>query len=95
MAHRTNTRSPSGLNRRPTDRRASQSGSMQTASSPVQSTFGGRVYTAPEEDRGLIMRDRSERDRGEKDWADEKANSMGKSRGMDVGVTRPKRRLSR
>ncbi|OWZ47513.1 solute carrier family 35 (UDP-sugar transporter), member A1/2/3 [Cryptococcus neoformans] len=94
MAHRTNTRSPSGLNRRPTDRRASQSGSMQTASSPVQSTFGGRVYTAPEEDRGLIMRDRSERDRGEKDWADEKANSMGKSRGMDVGVTRPKRRLS-
>ncbi|KIR54000.1 solute carrier family 35 (UDP-sugar transporter), member A1/2/3 [Cryptococcus gattii Ru294] len=94
MAHRTSNRSPSGLNRRPTDRSTPQSGSMQTASSPVQSTFGGRIYAAPEEDRGLIMRDRSERDRGEKDWADEKGNSMGKTRGMDVGVTRPKRRLS-
>ncbi|KIR38899.1 solute carrier family 35 (UDP-sugar transporter), member A1/2/3 [Cryptococcus deuterogattii 99/473] len=94
MAHRTSNRSPSGLNRRPTDRSNSQSGSMQSASSPVQSTFGGRIYAAPEEDRGLIMRDRSERDRGEKDWADEKGNSMGKTRGMDVGVTRPKRRLS-
>ncbi|WVQ73939.1 hypothetical protein IAR50_003520 [Cryptococcus sp. DSM 104548] len=86
---RASTRSPSGLNRRPTmgERASSHSGTTPVASSPLQSTFGGRVNGTPEEDR-LTMRER------EKDRADEKGNARGKAGGVGVGVTRPKRRLS-
>ncbi|ODO06398.1 solute carrier family 35 (UDP-sugar transporter), member A1/2/3 [Cryptococcus wingfieldii CBS 7118] len=85
---RASTRSPSGLNRRPTmDRSASHTGTSPAASSPLQSTFGGRINGSPEEDR-LTMRDR------EKDRPDEKGSTRGKAGGVGVGVTRPKRRLS-
>ncbi|WVN88603.1 uncharacterized protein L203_103814 [Cryptococcus depauperatus CBS 7841] len=95
------TGASSRLKRRLTmDRTTSHPVTPPSSSSPAQSNFGGRIYATPEEDHGLMMRERErERDREEREldkgWSEEKTDSMGKVGGVGVGVTQPKRRLSR
>lgn len=65
---------------------ASASATARKSSSNATSTAVGF-----EEDRGLVMRERErEEKRSERD-----GTSVGRAAGVDVGVTRPKRRLSR
>lgn len=74
--------SPGGLGGSSTLRRSSL-----RRPNPDTGGAGRRVSAAVSDDDGLIMRDRSEREHQD--------GSVGRAGGMDVGVTRPKRRLSR
>ncbi|RSH88899.1 hypothetical protein EHS25_002561 [Saitozyma podzolica] len=71
---------------------SSSSASLSNASATARKSSNNATSTAVgfEEDRGLVMRERErEEKRSERDGA-----SVGRAAGVDVGVTRPKRRLS-
>lgn len=77
----TSTRRPTIINR--------QNPNSSRAPSPLESISQGSrrvsaVYSA-REDEGLVMREKTDKDDG----------SVGKAGAVGVGVTRPKRRLSR
>lgn len=72
---------------------SSSSASLSNASATARKSSNNATSTAVgfEEDRGLVMRERErEEKRSERD-----GTSVGRAAGVDVGVTRPKRRLSR